>query len=305
MRMLITSGLVIPALYVFVLLGLPIVGIFLPFPLFREGNPYAAWYLSEALHILPLLGIAISYLLYIFYSFISLYFPQRVFSRKFLAFYKPFELVHSLTVLLTIPFLFPLGFFILSALLMKSIIAFGPMEIVLGILLWIFWFKHRKSIFSRIVIIVAMLIALLGVFYFAKESIKEFYPSVHGSFLLNNPKGVYLINYDGDFWLTYYQKEQYCWNKNDKNGNLEKVCKINLVKKGNTAIVEAPSDLKKYLDKPVRVSGDFVPVIPPIIPGKNHRQFCITKPKMVCSDSKGPGTWYFSPIKLDNIKLLD
>jgi hypothetical protein len=111
------------------------------------------------------------------------------------------------------------------------------------------------------------------------------------------------FNYDGDYWLTYYFPEQYCWNKNAEGGKLEKLCKVNLVKHGNTAIVEAPTDLKKYLDKLVNVSGSFVPVLPPIGPGKEYRQFCITKPKRVCSDSKGPGVWYFSPLKLQSIKL--
>jgi hypothetical protein len=300
----IVAAFLMSSLYMFALFGLPLFGKYLPFPLVRESDPYSPWNLAAALHIIPFIGIFVSYLLYIFYSIISLYFSGRNFSKLFLRIYTPFEFAHSLTILLTIPFLFPLGFFIFSALVMKSLIAFGPMEIVLGVLIWILWFKHRKKIFSRIVIIVAMLIALLGVFYFAKESIKEFYPSVHGSFPLDDAKGVYLINYDGDYWLTYYIPEEYCWNKNDKNGNLTKVCKTNLLKHGNTAIVDAPSDLKKYLDKPVLVKGSFVPVIPPIQSGKNYRQFCITKPKKVCSDSKGPGIWYFSPLKIKSVKLI-
>jgi hypothetical protein len=303
MRIIIPSVFILSALYVFLLFGLPLVGIFLPFPFIREANPYNPWYFSALLHVLPLIGILLSYILFLISNIFVLYFPKRNISQKFLRIYKPFEPVHAFTILLSMPFLFPLGFFIVSALVMKSVIAFGHMQIVLGIFLWIIWFRKRTFIFSRIVAIVAIVIALSGVFFFGKESMVEFYPKVRGNFPLNNKDGVYMINYDGDYWLTYYLPEQYCWNKNAEGGKLEKVCKVNLVKHGNTAIVEAPTDLKKYLDKLVNVSGSFVPVLPPIGPGKEYRQFCITKPKRVCSDSKGPGVWYFSPLKLQSIKL--
>lgn len=299
----ITCVLFIPALYMVALFGLPLFGVFLPFPLIREANPYTAWNVSASLHIIPFILVAFSYLIYCLYSIITLYFPRRKFSKKFFVKYLPFEMVHSFAILLSIPFLFPLGFFIVSALVMKSLVAFGPMQMVLGIILWIVWFRYRTSIFSRVLIVVALFIALSGIYFFAKESLKEFRPTLHGSFPLNDADGVYMINYDGDFWLTYYKKDQYCWDKNDQDGKLTKVCKVNLVKSGNTVIVESSTDLKKYLDKSVRVSGSFVPVIPPIRPGKDYREFCITKPKRQCSDSKGPGTWYYSPLKIQTIKL--
>lgn len=292
------------ALYIFALFGLPLFGIYTGFPFFRDlgNNPYSPWNPGFIINSAPFVGIFLSYSVFLIYSIIATYFSNHRFTKKFLQIYVPFEFWHRLSLLISMPFLFPFGFSMIALILFNADLQFGPMQIVFGACLWIVWFVYYKNIFSRLLGIMAVILALWGVVIMFTETIPEFRPNVYGQFPLNDKKGVYQINYDGDYWLTYYVQEQYCINQNTKKGTLEKVCKINLVKKGNTAIVESPVELKKYLDKPVQIQGSFVKIMPPVPPENIYRQFCITKPTKSCVSSKGPGTWYFSPLKITSIQ---
>ena len=126
----------------------------------------------------------------------------------------------------------------------------------------------------------------------------EFQPEYYGTFPLDDTKGVYKLNYDGDYWLTYYEVKEQCV----RIANTKK-CDSILEKKGNTSIAEAPEELDKYLDRSIRVTGEFIKIDGPE-DNISNKQFCIKTgllPK--CRKSTGPGVWYFSPLKIQSIRI--
>jgi hypothetical protein len=129
-----------------------------------------------------------------------------------------------------------------------------------------------------VVIFFSALIYLTGLFIV--DIFNEFLPHQYFAFPLADPKGSYVINYDGDYWLTYYEAGQ---------------------KKGNTSITESPEDLKRFIDKSVRIVGEFVPIRGQI--SGDQKKFCIIDAnKKTCHTSTGPGTWYASPLKINSIE---
>lgn len=141
----------------------------------------------------------------------------------------------------------------------------------------------------------AILLGLLTFFFiiFYDESS----PSYYLVFPLDDKAGRYLINYDGDYWLTLYEVQNFC-NAESKG---KAVCKEILIKKGNTSITETRVDLKQYIDVPIHVSGEFVKTYGPTSEGK---QICVGQGfSKECSQSIGPGTWYASPLKIKAITL--
>lgn len=138
--------------------------------------------------------------------------------------------------------------------------------------------------------------ALLSVLiFFIIQVFEEFSPSHYLTFPLDDKKGRYLINYDGDYWLTYYDVQKSCM----AQSHGENVCKEVLIKKGNSSITETPVDLKQYIDVPIHVSGEFVKTHGSTYEGK---QICAGKGfSKECSPSTGPGTWYASPLKIKTI----
>lgn len=131
--------------------------------------------------------------------------------------------------------------------------------------------------------------------YFVYAIAQEFQPHEYYSFPLDDAKGRYVLNYDGDYWLTYYTVEKDCNQKMN-------ICLEKLIKTGNTSITESPVDLTPYLDKPVTIKGSFVKIHGALI--GNMKTFClITNGKKDCKESKGPGIWYASPLKITSIKI--
>ncbi len=299
--------IILSSLYVSAIFILPLLRIDYAFPLFsnRNPDPYRMWNFYLFIDVIPFIGIVFSYFLFIIYAVTSIYITHTTFSQKFLRMYAPYERLHKISIVLTIPFLFLLGFELFASTVFHSALQFGYMLVVFTIVLWLIWSRFSRTIFGKIWGVVAILFALFGILVLIGESIPQIHPRVYEAFSLNDRKGIYMINYDGDYWLTYYINKPICWQKNNPGGQLEKVCKDNLAKKGNTAIIEAPTDLKPYLDKPVKVQGSFVPVLPPIYPDNPYREFCVSKPKRSCRKSKGPGTWYFSPLKLKSVQFVN
>lgn len=128
--------------------------------------------------------------------------------------------------------------------------------------------------------------------------LQEFIPQQYFTFPLNDPKGKYVINYDGDYWLTYYLPEQQC----TVNGEGQQNCIDIWVKKGNTSITESPVELGSFQDRSVLVQGEFVPTHGSIMGDK--KKLCLGIGfKKQCMTSTGPGIWYVSPLKIKSIRL--
>ncbi len=62
------------------------------------------------------------------------------------------------------------------------------------------WLKKVLNIFAALVLIVLT----LPILYIASEFIQENQPSLYVDIKLDDPHGRYVLNYDGDYWLTYY-----------------------------------------------------------------------------------------------------
>jgi len=123
--------------------------------------------------------------------------------------------------------------------------------------------------------------------------IQEFMPREYNTFTLDNTKGKYIVNYDGDYWVTYYEVRSVCQPKQE--------CREVLEKRGNTSITESPVDLKPFIDKSVRIKGTFQPINNQV--EGNNKQLCIgTGWQKKCSVSTGPGVWHSSPLKIEQIE---
>ncbi len=123
-------------------------------------------------------------------------------------------------------------------------------------------------------------------------------PRYYGTFNLNDKQGRYIMNYDGDYWITYYKVESQCNIIFDGN----KLCHDILHKQDSSSITETPVDLKPFIDKEVRITGSFTVINGSII---NDKKYCIKKNffQQTCTQSTGPGYWHASPIKIGTIKL--
>ncbi|MEI6326601.1 MAG: hypothetical protein WCO78_00595 [Candidatus Roizmanbacteria bacterium] len=140
-----------------------------------------------------------------------------------------------------------------------------------------------------------MLAATLFFMYFISSFFLP-HPSLFVDISLNDPDGRYVINYDGDYWLTYYTDANKCF------AAPESACVPSWIKAGNTSISDAPVSLKPFVDKIVRVGGEFTPIVNSIEPSDPAKQFCMNG--RTCVHSPGPGTWYMSPLKIRTIELV-
>jgi len=152
------------------------------------------------------------------------------------------------------------------------------------------WLKKVLNIFAALFLVAIT----LPILYIASEFIQENQPSLYVDIILDDPHGRYVLNYDGDYWLTYYTDTNACYEK--INSDCAPVWK----KTGNTSISYAPFPLDPLLDKPVRVMGEFVPISHSLDIGDAGREFCMITE---CVPSRGPGTWYRSPLKISTIEL--
>lgn len=197
--------------------------------------------------------------------------------RSIYAFLLPSIIVNNVLLL---PFI--MGFVLMN--FFGSVIPF-PVFIGLIVLAYIgmffTYFKHIrfqiKNSISVSLFGVILLIASLGLGLFLLVAIEEMTPRTYGEFPLDDTKAEYVINYDGDYWVTYY---------------------VDRVKKGNTSITSSPVPLEQFRDKRVVVSGKFKPTIGPINPG--DKKLCI---RDKCEASKGNGIWYASPLEIESIRI--
>lgn len=153
------------------------------------------------------------------------------------------------------------------------------------------WLKKVLNILAALVLIAL----ILPILYIGSKFILPEQPSLYVDMRLDDPDGRYVLNYDGDYWLTYYRDENECYTKKSMP------CTVSWKKTGNTSITDAPFPLDPLLDKPVRVTGEFVPITGPIYAADKGRVFCMSG--ATCVMSNGPGTWYMSPLKIITIKL--
>lgn len=159
-----------------------------------------------------------------------------------------------------------------------------------GLILWKNNTEFKK--FAPLVMGVFILV-IVTMFYFLLMILQEFQPHYYGRFPLNDPKGVYLINYDGEYWLTYYVDTNSC------TSNPKQQCIPNFEKKGNTSIEYSPVELASFIDKPVLVTGTFTRIHGP---RQENKEYCISTE---CVMGTGPGIWYNSPLRIETIKLVE
>lgn len=152
--------------------------------------------------------------------------------------------------------------------------------------------KKKLGWIVTILLLPFILVILFGLLIIISEG-----PSLYFTFPLNDTKGRYIVNYDGDYWLTYYDVKKNCQVIQDK-----RQCTDELIKKGNTSIAETNVDLKPFIDKTVIVKGDFIKIIRPLY--AKEKELCLNKnSSKICTKSTGPGVWYSSPLKITSIEL--
>lgn len=166
--------------------------------------------------------------------------------------------------------------------------------VVFEIFLTIVWFHDKRIRRLSPMISGMLLLSLIAQCYFFYIIYSEFQPHYYGTFPLDDPNGIYLINYDGDYWLTYYI------DTNDCAGNGNSDCTPQLEKKGNTSIEYSPENLNGFIAVPVQVTGTFTKIHGPIT--TSDKRYCF---KNICAKGKGPGIWYNSPLRIETIKLVE
>lgn len=109
--------------------------------------------------------------------------------------------------------------------------------------------------------------------------------------------GKYIVNYDGDYWLTYYTDKNTCYKSSVK-------CDPDWVKTGNASITYSPIPLEPFRDKEVVVHARQLRIAGPqsIDNNFNRKYLCISSP-INCILSTGPGDWHRSPLIIKSIKL--
>lgn len=155
------------------------------------------------------------------------------------------------------------------------------------------FFPQRFIRFGKILSGITLLLLVFGLMILYILFSQEGGPDYHSTFPLDDTKGVYILNFDGDYWVTYYHVSRAC--TKSKTGN---VCKDVYEKVGNAAITASPVDLKPFVDKHVQISGEFVKT-QGLLEGK-YKKICI---KNSCNISTGPGQWVSSPITITTIKI--
>lgn len=157
--------------------------------------------------------------------------------------------------------------------------------------------KHHKHLEYMYAIgkFAVLVITFIALGYFLVAVYFEFQPQYYFTFNLEHQKGIYIVNYDGDYWLTYYVQEEQCHNTSGVP-----VCTTDVVKKGNAPIADSPVRLDSLLDRPVRVTGDFTPTNGPI--SGPDKKMCIAG---TCSVGTGPGVWHSSPLKIKSIEQVE
>jgi hypothetical protein len=113
----------------------------------------------------------------------------------------------------------------------------------------------------------------------------------------SDTNGKYILNYDGDYWVTYYTDVAQC--------HAQSVSCLNQWEKaGNTSIAYSPIDLAPFIDKEVIITGEELPLAVSLDNSSLDKQkrFCLAS-YTNCYISTGPGVWYRSPLILTTIRL--
>ena len=108
--------------------------------------------------------------------------------------------------------------------------------------------------------------------------------------------GKYVINYDGDYWLTYYTDRNTCYKSSVK-------CVPDWVKTGNASITYSPIPLEPFRDKEVIVRARQLRISNSLSNdyGAIRKYLCIGS-YANCKPSTGPGVWYRSPLIIKSIQ---
>ena len=119
-------------------------------------------------------------------------------------------------------------------------------------------------------------------------------PDIYQDITFGDRDGKYIINYDGDYWLTYYTDRNHCGETSISH------CIPEWTKKGNAPITQSPLTLTPFIDAEVLI--DATPVAQRNLLGT--KKFCIvTATAKNCQESSGPGTWHMSPLIIHSIQL--
>ena len=244
---------------------------------------------------------AIIFGLYIIGNFSS----KNAFFLKYRNFYKRFAFSIIFSVIFPLSTLFIAVFLYLVAILqinvffmrVDSIFSNPLLYKILFIIILVILFHFLKNtkilqLFISTLCIISIAVSIFIICAFVDQLI----PHTYGTFRLDDKQGRYIINYDGDYWLTYYTVHGNC----EFNSVHKQMCHNELIKTGNTSIMESPIELQHFLEKPVVIKGQF------------QRSFGITTDKHICIGtgfakkcikSPGPGEWYYSPLKISSIQL--
>lgn len=123
-------------------------------------------------------------------------------------------------------------------------------------------------------------------------------PELYSDFTtFTDTHGKYIINYDGDYWLTYYTDKNTCYRSSIK-------CDPDWVKTGNASITFSPIPLEPFRDKEVVVHARQQRISSSL--SNDHdtiRKYLCIGSYENCKPSTGPGNWYRSPLIIKSIQL--
>ncbi len=275
--------------------------------IFENWNPYLGINIYLAIWIICIYGVMLSYGLSVL-NYIGVFFSRSSFWKKLRWLYSLSSIGHSIVFFVTFPILIYILFvFVYSYTryaFIGSLIALPLGIFFIGFLYYgvgkVVFIYDRKYNLLRLTASILAFIVMIALCFVCIAVVMEVSPRYWGVFNLQDKEGTYIINYDGDYWLTYFVESKEC--------SAVDMCVHKLNKVGNTAIIEAPDDLKKYLDKPVRIDGEFVKIVGPF--GYNdyteeYRAFCIlSNGKKQCRPGKGTGVWHYSPLRIKSIEVV-
>lgn len=152
------------------------------------------------------------------------------------------------------------------------------------------------SIFVAILVGSVYMCAGIGTFYESSEGFENT-PDLYSDIsTFADTHGKYVINYDGDYWLTYYTDKNACYKSSVK-------CDPDWVKTGNASITYSPIPLEPFRDKEVIVRARQLRISSSLSNdyGAIRKYLCIGS-YANCKPSTGPGVWYRSPLIIKSIQ---